>query len=137
MAETRRRRLDNVTFESPRTLDDLPDFLASADLHLVTLREQAQGLVVPSKLYGILAAGRPAVFVGPAQNEVARTLADAKAGWTVAPGRGADLAKHLTCLADNRALAQGMGRRARHYYDAHCTRHTRCRELARLIHSPS
>jgi glycosyltransferase involved in cell wall biosynthesis len=137
MAETRRRGLDNVTFESPQDLDRLPEFLASADLHLVTMREKAQGLVVPSKLYGILAAGRPAVFVGPAHNEVSRTLDTAGAGWTVAPGDGIELARHVTRLAADRALADRMGRQARRYYETHCTRHVRCRHLAHLIRHPA
>ncbi len=134
IAETRRRGLDNVRFTSPQSLETLPEFLASADVHLVTMRERAEGLVVPSKLYGILAAGRPALFVGPNENEVAHTLADAGAGWTVRPGRAAELAGHFERLATDRRLARRMGHRARRYYDAHCTRLKRCRALARLIH---
>lgn len=51
----------------------LGESLAAADLHLITMRPGFAGLIVPSKIYGILAVGRPAVFVGPGDSEVARS----------------------------------------------------------------
>jgi hypothetical protein len=54
----------------PVALDQLPSLLASADIHLITLRSAFSGLVVPSKLYGCLASGRPILFVGPASSDV-------------------------------------------------------------------
>lgn len=64
------RRLDNVEFHPSVQRDALADSLAAADLHLVTLRPGMQGLLVPSKVYGILAAGVPTLYVGPAEGEV-------------------------------------------------------------------
>ena len=132
-SEVRRRGLGNITFAPPQPLAALPEFLASGDVHLVTLRERAEGLVVPSKLYGILAAGRPTLFVGPGNNEVAHTLSAARAGWTIAPGRPGELAGHIERLATDPALLARMGRSARQYYDAHCTRSRRCQTLEHII----
>ena len=53
----------------------LPQSLTVPDVHLVTLREW-EGLVVPSKLYGVLAAGRPVVFIGDPEGDVAQIVRD-------------------------------------------------------------
>ena len=45
--------------------------LTAPDAHLVTLRSRMPGLLVPSKIYGILAAGRPTLYVGPTDGEIA------------------------------------------------------------------
>ena len=52
----------------------LIESLGAADVHLCTLRPEFEGLVQPSKLYGIGAAGRPTIFVGDAQGETATIL---------------------------------------------------------------
>ncbi len=54
----------------PVALDQLSALLASADAHLITLRRGFSGLVVPSKIYGCLASGRPILFVGPKGSDV-------------------------------------------------------------------
>ncbi len=55
---------------APVSLDQLPALLATADVHLITLRPGFAGLVLPSKLYGCLASGRPILFVGPKDSDV-------------------------------------------------------------------
>lgn len=54
----------------PVPLEKLPAVLAAADAHLITLRPQFSGLVLPSKIYGCLASRRPVVFVGPKSSDV-------------------------------------------------------------------
>ena len=61
--------------------------MAAADLHLVSLKEGWQGLIVPSKLQASLAAGKPVIFVGPKDCEPARWLAASGAGWIIPIGR--------------------------------------------------
>jgi glycosyltransferase involved in cell wall biosynthesis len=53
---------------------DLPQLLAAADLHLASQAAGTAGLIVPSKFYGILAAGVPTLYVGPPDSEIARTI---------------------------------------------------------------
>ncbi|TNF38197.1 MAG: glycosyltransferase WbuB [Deltaproteobacteria bacterium] len=77
------RALPNVRVFDYAPREDLADSLAAADLHVVTMREGMQGLLMPSKLYGILAAARPALFVGPADSAVARLITDADCGDSV------------------------------------------------------
>ena len=91
--------LDHVRFLPPQPKDELGAFLAAADVHLVTVRAGLEGLVVPSKAYGILAAGRPMVHVGPAGSEMGRLLAETGAGVSVGNGESAKLAEVLQNLS--------------------------------------
>jgi len=62
---------------------ELPASLGAADVHLVSLSRAWQGLIVPSKVQGIFSAARPALFVGPDDNEVARWIRESGGGWVV------------------------------------------------------
>lgn len=84
--EAARRQLDNVTFRPYQQRECLAESLSTPDLHLVTLLPELEGLIVPSKLYGILAAGRPVFFVGSLEGEVARILNDGGCGKSFAIG---------------------------------------------------
>jgi colanic acid biosynthesis glycosyl transferase WcaI len=91
----------------------LRESLSAPDVHLVTMRAGLEGLMVPSKLYGCLAAGRPVVFVGPAGTEPAQILADERCGVTVPPSDPAALAAAVAALARRPRAAAAMGRRGR------------------------
>jgi colanic acid biosynthesis glycosyl transferase WcaI len=96
--------------------------LAVPDVHLISLRPELEGLVVPSKLYGIAAAGRPMIAVTAADGEVAGLVRRYQCGLVVEPGAGELLAATLRRLrADPGRLAE-MGRRARAMLDARFTR---------------
>ena len=91
----------------------LGDSLAAADVHLVSLLPALEGLVVPSKLYGVLAAGRPTIFVGDPDGEIARLIRDHDCGSVVRAGDSAQLAAELRALSDAPARVERMGARAR------------------------
>src|SRR5262249_2404482 len=101
--------------------EQLADALAAGDVHLVSLRPQLEGLIVPSKLYGVLAAGRPVVFVGDPHGEASRIIAEARIGMsgreTYAAGRGDALG---TLRADAR-LREEAGARARQLFEQRYT----------------
>jgi colanic acid biosynthesis glycosyl transferase WcaI len=65
---------------------DLRAHLASADVHLVSLRESWAGLIVPSKLPAAFAVARPVLFVGPANSDPARWIRESGGGWIVSEG---------------------------------------------------
>ena len=73
--------------------------LSLADVHLISMRPEMTGIVVPGKLYGVMAAGRPAVFVGPEHCESADTIRDAGCGITITPGDADGLVAALLHLA--------------------------------------
>lgn len=59
-----------VVHTQPGPLDQLPKLLAAADVHLITLRSEFSGLVLPSKIYACLSSRRPILFVGPKTSDV-------------------------------------------------------------------
>jgi hypothetical protein len=59
-----------VARSQPGPLEDLPRLLVTADAHLISLRPEFSGIVLPSKVYGCIASGRPILFVGPASSDV-------------------------------------------------------------------
>jgi colanic acid biosynthesis glycosyl transferase WcaI len=73
--------------------------LAAADIHLVSLRQEWTGLVVPSKFFGSLAAGRPVIFAGSRDTAVARWIEEFKVGWVL------DSHSQDSILAELRTLA--------------------------------
>jgi len=100
-------------FQGYQPAELLSDSMAAADLHLVSLVPAVEGLVVPSKLYGILAAGRPVLFIGDTQGEVASLLRKHDCGLAVAVGDGARLAKLLRTLQNDPERCAVMGANAR------------------------
>jgi glycosyltransferase involved in cell wall biosynthesis len=111
--EARRRGLGNMRFLSPQPREALAESLSAAEAHLVTMRSNLCGLVVPSKFYGVLAAGRPCLFVGPEESEVARVIRESRAGWVVAPGDGKELAAAILKWMENPGLHAAACRSAR------------------------
>ena len=66
--------------------DILTEHLESADVHLVSLNAEWTGTMVPSKLQGIFAVGRPVIFIGSERSCIAQWLRESGAGWVVKPG---------------------------------------------------
>lgn len=91
----------------------LGESLAAGDIGLVTQRDEACGLVVPSKVYGLLAAGRPILFVGPAAATPAQIVSRFSCGWHVACGDALGLSRLLRHLADNPEEVRQAGANAR------------------------
>jgi glycosyltransferase involved in cell wall biosynthesis len=117
-AEVVGRRLTSVHFKPYQPREHLAESLSAADVHLVSLRPELEGLIVPSKFYGIAAAGRPAVFVGDEDGEIARIIAHHQCGLRVATGDGTALASTIRDLAANPDVCRRMGERARQAFEA-------------------
>lgn len=130
-----RRHLDCVDFHEPRPLEDISDSLAAGDIHIISQREGTQGLLVPSKLYGVLAAGRPSIFIGPEDTEVADILRCSGAGLVVPPGDVTAVAEAIKVLLDGRALREAMGAKARAWYEKNLGLERSVRQLVHVIES--
>ena len=115
------RRLANVRFLPPESRENLAAALAAADAQLVSLQPAFASLVYPSKLAGVLAAGRPVLFVGPPNGDIARLLEREECGLTVAPADGIRLAEIIAHWESDPALTAGLGRNARAAYESHFT----------------
>jgi len=96
--------------------------LGVADVHWLSLRPELEGLIVPSKFYGIAAAGRPVVAITALDGEIATLVRDNCCGVAIAPGDGPGLADALRKLLESPDLTADMGRRARALLDAGFTR---------------
>jgi glycosyltransferase involved in cell wall biosynthesis len=110
------RKLDNFRFLPYQPRESLADSLAAADVHLVSLLPVLEGLIVPSKLYGILAAGRPVVFIGDPDGDTARVVRGAQCGSVVGMHAAHELAAALRELNTQPALRDAMGMRARQVF---------------------
>lgn len=91
----------------------IPSVLAAADVHLVTVKRGLEGVVVPSKMYGILAAGKPIVAVAPAETDVAALGAKQGFGLATDPDRPADLVAAIRILAADGNRMKQMGTAAK------------------------
>jgi glycosyltransferase involved in cell wall biosynthesis len=120
-SKTTEAGLGNVRFFPYQPKERLGESLAAADLHLIPMRRGLAGCMVPSKLYGILAVGRPYVAAVDADSEVAAVTAEFSTGLRVEPESPEELARAIRwCLARPRE-ARAMGQRglkvAEAYFD--------------------
>jgi len=96
--------------------------LSAPDVHWVALRPEFEGLVVPSKVYGVAAAGRPIIAIGAKDGEIARMVQTHRCGVVVAPGDAPGLTATLKALMDDPSQCAEMGRRARKMLEQNYTR---------------
>jgi len=105
--------LSNVVFLPYAPLDRLGDSFAAADVFVVSLQRGLAGYIVPSKLYGILAAGRPYIAAVEESCEVAALTRARQCGLLAEPGDAASLARRIRELYEDRSLASRLGANAR------------------------
>lgn len=110
--------LRNVQLRPYQPRERLSESLSVADVHLVSLQPALEGLIVPSKFYGVLATGRPVIYIGAGDGDLARLILDHDLGCVVAPGDADALARAIRELAADPARAQAMGARGRALYEA-------------------
>lgn len=133
VVEAAARELPNVRLAPYQPRERLAESLSAADVHLVALSPEISGLAEPSKLYGIMAAGRPALYVGPEAAEVSRTVQREACGVRIANGDARALADALVALSADPASAGEMGRRARAALEARYQRSVATRRFAELV----
>jgi colanic acid biosynthesis glycosyl transferase WcaI len=109
--------LGNVRFVDMQPKGRLPEVAAAADVHVVPLRAGLARSSVPSKLYTILAAGRPVVASVDPGTEVARTVEGAEAGLAVAPDDPEAFTKAIVRLVEDPAEARTMGAAGRRFVE--------------------
>lgn len=114
--EKRCAGLPNVRFLDLQPLERLNDWLGLADIHLLPQRADAADLVMPSKLTGMLASGRPVLATAHADTELERVVArDAACGLVVPPEDPTTMAHALRTLAADPAMRAELGTNGRRY----------------------
>jgi colanic acid biosynthesis glycosyl transferase WcaI len=100
----------------------LPYSLAAPDVHWISLNPNLEGLIVPSKFYGIAAAGKPVIAITASDGEIARLVQQHDCGVVIAPGDARALASTLSRLSSDPGELTEMGVRARKMLEAQLTR---------------
>ncbi len=109
--------------------------LQLGDVHLISLRDGMAGAVVPSKLYGIMAAARPVIFVDPETCETADEIRDANCGLAVATDGSRAMVDFLRKLAADPDLAAALGQNARRAFEQHFEPKSCCEQWRPLLES--
>lgn len=112
-ARIERENIENVKLFPVLPQSEMAELFASADVSLVTLEPNMEGLCVPSKFYPILASGRPTIALVGEQCEIAYVLAEAECGVRLDQNDAAALAGFLTHFAGSPSEAAKMGQNAR------------------------
>ena len=115
--EARRRGLANIMFKSYQPREQLTLSLSVPDIHLISLNPALEGLIVPSKFYGVAAAGRPTLFIGSKNGEIPRILRKAQCGFSIEKGQAEEASRIIRELADHQETCLLLGMRARALFD--------------------
>jgi colanic acid biosynthesis glycosyl transferase WcaI len=115
----------------------LEERLAAADIHVVSLREEWTGTVVPSKFFGALAVGRPILFCGSHNSAIALWIVEHKVGWVLDSARMSDVAAQILRFAADDSAMRQMRVHCHQIYQHHFSRETVLdawhRELTSLV----
>jgi colanic acid biosynthesis glycosyl transferase WcaI len=113
------RDLTNVVLKPFQPEARLSESLSLPDVHLVSLRPELEGFVVPSKFYGAAAAGRGVLFIGNPEGEMGLLVTAGHCGAVVAQGDHLALRDWILRLNESPQTCAAWGRNARAVFDAH------------------
>ncbi|MDH4186281.1 MAG: glycosyltransferase family 4 protein [Nitrospira sp.] len=111
----------------------LQSSLSAADIHLVTLQAGMEGLSIPSKAYGILAVGRPMIFIGPPGSETALIVREGEFGYGVPPGDTKGAVRALLAAYSDHSLLEKQGQAASRYFNTHCDRSIATEQFRQML----
>lgn len=121
--------LPNVRFLPFRPVEQVPHVMMAGDIHIVTVKRGLEGVVVPSKLYSILAAGRPVLVVAAKESDAARIVTEAGCGMAADPDDPGGVAEAIRELRSDPLRLAEMGMRARET----ARKYARVNELQHLV----
>lgn len=121
-AEASRRGLSSILTRPYQPRESLALSLSAADVHWVSLKPELEGLILPSKVYGIAAAGRPVIMVGDPEGDIGRWVSDHGFGYAVPVGADDQFAGAVLALKDNPDHHRTLSRNARAFLEAGRTR---------------
>lgn len=130
----RSHQIGNVVMKPYQPRDRLGELISLGDVHLVLVADGFSGLLLPSKFYGIMAAGRPAIYVGPDDCEVARVIVERQCGFSMRNGDGQALVAAIQELRHDPSMALAMGLRGRRALEADYSMQRACSAWEKVIH---
>jgi glycosyltransferase involved in cell wall biosynthesis len=102
-----------IRFLPFRPTNEIPFVLSSGDMHVVTVKRGLEGVVVPSKLYPTLAAGRPVLGVAPEESDVVRIIRRTGCGIAANPDDPASVAEAIRGVLHDSEQLRSMASKAR------------------------
>lgn len=111
--QAREEGLENVTVLGNRPRSEQPDFLNACDVAIISFVTGMAGISVPSRMYNILAAGKPIVAVADAHSELALVVREERVGWVVPPGNAQAIADAILEARSDPGRLREMSERAR------------------------
>jgi colanic acid biosynthesis glycosyl transferase WcaI len=117
-------QLKNILFLPFQLYETLPWLRASADVHVSLYQSGAAGESFPSKIYEIMASGRPMILGVEARSELERLVTETGSGLRVKPGDSAELAEAILRLYRDPDLREQMGKSSRAYAEKNCSLHS-------------
>jgi colanic acid biosynthesis glycosyl transferase WcaI len=111
------RGLKNIVLKPYQPREFLRLSLGVPHVHVVSLLPSLEGLIVPSKFYGIAAAGRPAMYIGDSGGEIPRILKESDCGYTISIGDSCGLADVILDMMREPALVTRLGMQARAVFE--------------------
>jgi glycosyltransferase involved in cell wall biosynthesis len=127
--ESSARDAKNVKFAPFRPFEQVAHVMMAGDLHIITVKRGLEGVVVPSKLYSTLAAGRPILVVAPPESDAARIVVESGCGVAADPDDPAAVAGAIRELRAQPVRLVEMARRARDT----AAKYARVNELERFV----
>lgn len=116
-SEIASRSLGNIILKPYQPRCHLIQTLALPNLHWASLNPRLEGFIVPSKVYGVAAAGRPLLMVGDPQGEIGKLLSIYKFGTCVEPGKSQLATEFILNAMSNPKITKQMGQNARRFID--------------------
>jgi colanic acid biosynthesis glycosyl transferase WcaI len=126
-------QLRNVLLLPYQPRSRVPDIYASADLGLVPLMAGTAETTLPSKLYSIMAAGRPVLAAVDAESDIIHTVQQAQCGYTIPPDDADALHEAILHAYAERDQLARLGQNGRHYVEAHFQRSSISQQIHQLI----
>ncbi|NOY73332.1 MAG: glycosyltransferase family 4 protein [Gammaproteobacteria bacterium] len=115
--QAKTRALNNIIFKPYQAREQLRFSLSLPNVHLISLIPEMEGLIVPSKFYGVCAAGRPTLFIGDKKGEVGRIVTRDKIGKVVTIGDSETLSTAILELKNDQTQCETMGIKARTIFE--------------------
>jgi len=105
-----------VQFKSYVEKEKLPEIISSADVCLVIGSKELEGIIVPSKFYGIVAAGKPVIYISSGNDTISEHIRKGHLGFHISNGDYEKLYELIKYLSENKSYLQELEKNAKKYY---------------------
>ena len=117
-SEIEHLNIKNIHFKPYQDYEELNSSLSLPDVHLISLNPAIEGLCVPSKFYGVMAAGRPVIYIGDKSGDISANLLEDRTGLSIEISDVDGLVNAIIHFFENEKELISMGLNARQSLEA-------------------